>query len=122
MAHVFEPGVSIIADGGAANDSRKRRDESRTPVRKRGSHVEWDQGELFPMCWLHGRHPEVVEPPRRAFLQPARQSGTVDQGGDFALNWTRFSYHDLEDNQTRLPATSGFALAYNLGNPDVRRN
>ena len=44
------------------------------------------------------------------------------KGITFALNWTRFSCHDLEDNQTRLPATSGFALAYNLGNPDVRRN
>ena len=34
-----------------------------------------------------------------------------------ALNWTRISCHEFDDNQVRLSrCTSGFVLAYNLGN------
>ena len=33
--------------------------------------------------------------------------------GKYALNWTRLSCHDFDDNQVRLQL---FALAYNLGN------
>lgn len=32
------------------------------------------------------------------------------------MNWTRLSCHDFLDNQVRLSAFGGFALAYNLGN------
>ena len=42
--------------------------------------------------------------------------GTVEQWikeGKHALNWTRLSCHDFEDNQVRLQL---FALAYNLRN------
>jgi len=43
-------------------------------------------------------------------------SGTAEQcikEGKLALNWTRLSCHDFDDNQARLQL---FALAYNLGN------
>ena len=36
--------------------------------------------------------------------------------GKYAVNWTRLSCHDFDDNQVRLSACGGFALAYNLGN------
>jgi hypothetical protein len=42
--------------------------------------------------------------------------GTAEQWikeGKYALNWTRLSCHDFEDNQVRLQV---FGLAYNLGN------
>jgi hypothetical protein len=42
--------------------------------------------------------------------------GTAEQWikeGKYALNWTRLSCHDFDDNQVRLQL---FALAYNLGN------
>ncbi len=45
-----------------------------------------------------------------------KQRGTVEQWmkeGKYALNWTRLSCHDFDDNQVRLHL---FALAYNLGN------
>ena len=44
------------------------------------------------------------------------QRGTAEQWikeGKYALNWTRLSCHDFDDNQVRLQL---FALAYNLGN------
>ncbi len=37
----------------------------------------------------------------------------MDQGGKYALNWTRLSCHDFADNQVRLQL---FLLAYNLAN------
>ena len=42
--------------------------------------------------------------------------GTAEQWikeGKHAINWTRLSCHDFDDNQVRLQL---FALAYNLGN------
>jgi len=46
--------------------------------------------------------------------------GTAEQWireGKNAVKWTRLSCHDFVDNQVRLSrCTSGFALAYNLGN------
>jgi len=36
--------------------------------------------------------------------------------GKNAVKWTRLSCHDFSDNQVRLSACGGFALAYNLGN------
>ena len=41
--------------------------------------------------------------------------GAAEQGlrqGNYALNWTRLSCHDLADSQVRLQL---LALAYNLG-------
>jgi len=45
--------------------------------------------------------------------------GTAEQSikeGKNAVKWTRLSCHDFVDNQVRLSAEGGFALAYNLGN------
>ena len=53
--------------------------------------------------------------PRRsgAILQWSRGSRVVNQGGKYALNWTRLSCHRFVANRVRL---SLFVLAYNLGN------
>jgi len=48
-----------------------------------------------------------------------RNRGTEEQWikeGKNAVKWTRLSCHDFVDNQVRLSACGGFALAYNLGN------
>ena len=75
--------------------------------------VEWHQGELFPrvgfvvtnLKWSNRR---VV----RFYNQRGRAEQWIKEG-KYAINWTRLSCHDFEDNQARLQL---FALAYNLGN------
>ena len=75
--------------------------------------VEWHKDELFPRIGfivtnLGGRAARVTR-----FYN---QRGTAEQcikEGKLALNWTRLSCHDFDDNQARLRL---FALAYNLGN------
>ena len=75
--------------------------------------IEWHAGELFPRVGfivtnLRWKSSNVVK-----FYN---KRGTAEQWikeGKYALNWTRLSCHDFNDNQVRLQL---FALAYNLGN------
>jgi hypothetical protein len=75
--------------------------------------VEWHRGELisreqFYVTNLNWRNRNVVR------FYNGR--GTAEQWikeGKYALNWTRLSCHDFDDNHVRLQL---FALAYNLGN------
>lgn len=75
--------------------------------------IEWHSGELFPRVGfivtnLRWKSSNVVK-----FYN---KRGTAEQWikeGKYALNWTRLSCHDFDDNQVRLQL---FALAYNLGN------
>ena len=84
-------------------------DKSRRVVAK----IEWHSGELFPRVGfivtnLRWKSSNVVK-----FYN---KRGTAEQWikeGKYALNWTRLSCHDFDDNQVRLQL---FALAYNLGN------
>jgi len=84
-------------------------DKSRRVVAK----IEWHSGELFPRVGfivtnLRWKASNVVK-----FYN---KRGTAEQWikeGKYALNWTRLSCHDFDDNQVRLQL---FALAYNLGN------
>ena len=78
--------------------------------------VEWHRGELFPQTGF------IVTNPRRdneAMVKFYNGRGTAEQWckeGKSAVKWTRLSCHDFVDNQVRLSAYGGFALAYNLGN------
>jgi hypothetical protein len=84
-------------------------DKTRRVVAK----IEWHSGELFPRVGfivtnLRWKSSNVVK-----FYN---KRGTAEQWikeGKYALNWTRLSCHDFDDNQVRLQL---FALAYNLGN------
>ncbi len=75
--------------------------------------IEWHQGELFPRVNF------VVTNLNWAAKRVVRfynQRGTTEQWikeGKQAVNWTRLSCHEFDDNQVRLQL---FALAYNLGN------
>ena len=81
--------------------------------------VEWHFDELFPRVGfivtnMTGWSRKVVK------LYNGR--GTAEQWtkeGKYAVKWTRLSCRNFRDNQARLQL---FALAYNLGNPDVRRD
>jgi hypothetical protein len=82
-------------------------------VRRVVAKIEWHAGELFPRVGfivtnLRWKSSNVVK-----FYN---KRGTAEQWikeGKYALNWTRLSCHDFDDNQVRLQL---FALAYNLGN------
>jgi len=75
--------------------------------------VEWHRDELFPRVGfvvtnMHGGAKPIIDFYNRR--------GTAEQcikEGKVALNWTRLSCHDFDDNQARLQL---FVLAYNLGN------
>ena len=75
--------------------------------------IEWYAGELFPKIGfivtnLRWKSSNVVK-----FYN---KRGTAEQWikeGKYALNWTRLSCHDFDDNQVRLQL---FAMAYNIGN------
>ena len=75
--------------------------------------VEWHQGELFPRIGF------IVTNLRWDAANVVRfynRRGTAEQAikeGKVALNWTRLSCHDFDDNQVRLQL---FVLAYNLAN------
>ena len=75
--------------------------------------VEWHQGELFPRVGfivtnLRWDAANVV-----TFYNGRATAEQSIREGKAALNWTRLSCHDFDDNQVRLQL---FALAYNLGN------
>jgi len=75
--------------------------------------IEHHKGELFPRVGF------IVTNLRRKPWQVVKfynGRGTPEQWikeGKNAVNWTKLSCHDFEDNQVRLQL---FALAYNLGN------
>jgi len=75
--------------------------------------VEWHKDELFPRIGfivtnLGGRAARVTR-----FYNGRGTAEQCIKEGKLALNWTRLSCHDFDDNQARLQL---FALAYNLGN------
>ena len=75
--------------------------------------IEWHQGELFPRV---GFVVTNLKWSSRRVVRFYNQRGRAEQWikeGKYAINWTRLSCHDFEDNQARLQL---FALAYNLGN------
>lgn len=83
--------------------------KSRTVVAK----VEWHQGELFPRIGFIVTNMRGGPMPVIRFYN---HRGTAEQAikeGKVALNWTRLSCHDFDDNQVRLQL---FVMAYNLGN------
>jgi hypothetical protein len=84
-------------------------DKTRRVVAK----VEWHRGELFPrvrfyVTNLRWRNRNVVK-----FYNGRGNAERWIKEGKYALNWTRLSCHDFDDNHVRLQL---FALAYNLGN------
>ena len=84
-------------------------DEDRRIVAK----VEWHRGELFPRVGFIVTN--IWKPPEEV-VRFYNGRGTAEQWikeGKYALNWTRLSCHDFNDNQVRLQL---FALAYNLAN------
>ena len=75
--------------------------------------VEWHAGELLPRIGfivtnLHWKSSNVV----KFYNGPGTAEQYVKEG-KYALNWTRLSCHDFDNNQVRLQL---FVLAYNLGN------
>ena len=84
-------------------------DKPRTVVAK----VEWHRDELFPRVGFVVTNMRGGAKPVIDFYN---RRGTAEQWireGKHALNWTRLSCHDFDDNQVRLQL---FVLAYNLGN------
>ncbi len=84
-------------------------DKARRVVAK----VEWHRDELFPRIGfivtnLGGGAARVTR-----FYNGRGTAEQCIKEGKLALNWTRLSCHDFDDNQVRLQL---FALAYNLGN------
>ncbi len=75
--------------------------------------IEWHRGELFPRVGF------IVTNLRswaKTVVRFYNQRGVAEQWikeGKYALNWTRLSCHDFDDNQVRLQL---FILAYNLAN------
>ena len=83
--------------------------KQRTVVAK----VEWHRNELFPRVGFLVTNMRGGAKPVIDFYN---RRGTAEQWikeGKIALNWTRLSCHDFDDNQVRLQL---FVLAYNLGN------
>ena len=75
--------------------------------------VEWHAGELFPRV---GFIVTNLTWKSKTVVKFYNKRGTAEQWikeGKNAINWTRLSCHDFDDNQVRLQL---FALAYNLGN------
>ena len=75
--------------------------------------VEWHRDELFPRIGfivtnLGGGAARVTR-----FYNGRGTAEQCIKEGKLALNWTRLSCHDFDDNQARLQL---FVLAYNLGN------
>ena len=84
-------------------------DKPRTVVAK----VEWHRDELFPRVGFVVTNMRGGAKPVIDFYN---RRGTAEQWireGKHALNWTRLSCHDFDDNQVRLQL---FVLAYTLGN------
>ena len=84
-------------------------DKPRTVVAK----VKWYCDELLPRVGFIVTNMRGGAKPVIDFYN---RRGTAEQWikeGKLALNWTRLSCHDFDDNQVRLQL---FVLAYNLGN------
>jgi len=93
--------------------SFKYRAKSWDKPRRVVAKVEWHQGELFPRVGF------IVTNLRwwaKRVVRFYNQRGVAEQWikeVKYALNWTRLSCHDFDDNQVRLEL---FILAYNLAN------
>jgi len=75
--------------------------------------VEWHKGELFPRVGFIVTN--LTWSPK-SVVHFYNKRGTAEQWikeGKHAINWTRLSCHDFQDNEVRLQL---FALAYNLAN------
>jgi hypothetical protein len=75
--------------------------------------VEWHRGELFPRVGFIVTN--LKWSPKRV-VRFYNRRGTAEQWikeGKHAINWTRLSCHDFQDNEVRLQL---FALAYDLAN------
>jgi len=75
--------------------------------------VEWHRGELFPRVGFIVTN--LTWSPK-SVIRFYNRRGTAEQWikeGKYAINWTRLSCHDFQDNEVRLQL---FALAYNLAN------
>ena len=75
--------------------------------------VEWHRGELFPRVGFIVTN--LTWSPK-SVIRFDNKRGTAEQWikeGKHAINWTRLSCHDFQDNEVRLQP---FALAYNLAN------
>lgn len=75
--------------------------------------VEWHRGELFPRVGfivtnLEWGSKSVV----RFYNKRGRAEQWIKEGKN-AINWTRLSCHEFQDNEVRLQL---FALSYNLAN------
>ncbi len=75
--------------------------------------VEWHRGELFPRV---GFIVTSLTWSPKSVVRFYNKRGTAEQWikeGEQAINWTKLSCHDFQDNEVRLQL---FALAYNLAN------
>jgi len=75
--------------------------------------VEWHQTELWPRANFVVTN--LTWSPKKV-VSFYNKRGLAEQWikeGKYAVNWTKLSCHDFDDNQVRLQL---FALAYNLGN------
>ena len=75
--------------------------------------VEWHRGELFPRVGFIVTN--LTWSPK-SVVRFYNKRGTAEQWikeGKHAINWTRLSCHDFQDNEVRLQL---FGLAYNLAN------
>ena len=84
-------------------------DKARRVVAK----VEWHRDELFPRIGFIGTNLGRGAARVTRFYNGRGTAEQCIKEGKLALNWTRLSCHDFDDNQARLQL---FALAYNLGN------
>jgi len=81
--------------------------------RRLGVKVEWHGGELFPRVGFIVTNLNWWS---KSVVRFYNKRGTAEQWigeGEQAINWTRLSCHDFQDNEVRLQL---FALAYNLAN------
>jgi hypothetical protein len=75
--------------------------------------VEWHRNELFARAGFIVTNIRGGAKPVIDFYNLRGRAEQWIGEGRHALNWTRLSCHDFDDNQVRLQL---FALAYNLGN------
>jgi hypothetical protein len=84
-------------------------DKPRTVAAK----VEWHRDELFPRVGFVVTNVRGGAKPIIDFYNGRGRAEQAIKEGKVALNWTRLSCHNFDDNQVRLQL---FVLAYNLGN------
>ena len=75
--------------------------------------VQWHHDELFARIGFVVTNMRGGAKPVIDFYNRRGSAEQWIKEGQLALNWTRLSCHDFDDNQVRLQL---FVLAYNLGN------